>query len=165
MHVPPVRSDGLQIEEQRSFQQAFWTFERCAWLTFALVLVLALAGLTGAGGYFATATSPLSAGNVEYPRISRWESSDEVKVTFNRGRSSHQLTLAPVFLQYFEVEGIEPQPERATTTPEGTVLEFSGHQHAAMTVVVYVRALRPGIATYSIGLDGTATRVSTVILP
>src|SRR5690606_25597894 len=70
---PPIRKDGLQIDERRHFQEIFWTVERFAWIIFALILLLALLGLTGSGGYFAKTTQTLDAGTAEYARFSRWE--------------------------------------------------------------------------------------------
>ncbi len=44
------REEQLELDEDRNFQERWWTAERIAWIGFALVIVVALAGLTGLGG-------------------------------------------------------------------------------------------------------------------
>ena len=162
---PPIREGGLQIEEQRAFQRLFWKVERCAWAAFMVLLLLVLAGLTGAGGYLSRATAVLATGDVEYPSISRWESSDELKAAFATAASPHRFTLGAVFFEYFEVEAVHPQAERALATRGGTTWEFAAEPGVPLEITIYVRALRPGFPHYSVALDSTATDVSTVILP
>lgn len=162
---PPLREDGLQLQENRSFQRIFWTVERCAWIAFGLVLVLALSGLTGSGGYFATATAVLPTGTVEYSRVSRWEASDEFRVTFNGGRDTHRLTIEPVFFEYLQLEGIQPQPVRSLGSRDGVVLEFAAEDGAPVEAVIYVRPLYAGYLNYRVALDGAATSLRSVILP
>lgn len=48
--VPPIRPDGLQLDEHRQFQERFWTIERAAWIVFGMIVIAALAGAFGAGG-------------------------------------------------------------------------------------------------------------------
>ena len=46
---PNVRSDGLQLDEHRRFQERFWSIERLAWCAFALIVIIALLGGFGSG--------------------------------------------------------------------------------------------------------------------
>ncbi|WP_011582823.1 MULTISPECIES: hypothetical protein [Chelativorans] len=165
MQVPPVRKDGLQLEEKRNFHRLFWIVERVAWVVFALILILALAGLTGSGGYFSTATQSLSTGQVEHPRIARWEASDELRVSFEGGAEKHRLDISYSFFEYFEVEGIQPEPERMLTLPDGVAMEFAAEEGAPAKVIVYTRSLHAGRVSYRIALDGASTDASTLILP
>ncbi|WP_173933551.1 hypothetical protein [Chelativorans sp. Marseille-P2723] len=165
LHEPPLRKDGLQLQEHRSFQNVFWTVERIAWITFALMLVLAILGLTGSGGYFAKANATLPAGSAEYPRVSRWETSDEFRVMFEAGGETRRLTIGNPFFKYFQIEGVQPQPERSRSVQHGVMMEFAADEGAPVDVTFYVRSLRPGIANYRVGLDGADTLLRTVILP
>ncbi len=165
MQAPPVRDDGLQIQERRSFQSVFWTIERCAWFAFAVILLLAIAGLTGSGGYFAMATASYSSGKVEYPRVARVGTSDKISVTFNSEAETHRLTLDPAFYESFQVEGIQPQPERSAGTSEGIAMEFAAQPDASLEVVIYIRALRPGLAGFTAALDGAGEDLTTMVMP
>jgi hypothetical protein len=165
MQAPPIRDDGLQVEDKRRLQRFFWSLERIAWAVFALVLLLAILGLTGSGGYFARATATFPAGEADYPQVSRWEASDELIIRFSEGADTRRLTLSPEFFYYFEVGGMQPEPERSFTGGNGVVMEFSAEQGAPVNVAIYVRALHPGKVDYRIGLDGDAAAASTIILP
>lgn len=162
---PSIREDGLQLEEHRSFHERFWTIERWAWIVFGLVLLAALAGLTGSGGPLAHSTARSAAGEVEYPMIARWEATDELVVTFAPGGSEHRMALSPDFSRYFQVEDIQPQPERSIAGSEGEVLVFETDEQAPAQVTMHVRALRPGIASYDLSIDGTPSGLTTIILP
>lgn len=67
MDQPPVRDDGLQLEEHRKFQESFWRVERIAWIGFGCILLLAILGMTGSSGYFARQALAFEGGLVEIP--------------------------------------------------------------------------------------------------
>jgi len=162
----PIRDDGLQLEEHRDFQERFWTFERWAWVGFGLILLAALAGLGGGGGVLAHTTITSEAGKVDYPRVARWESADEVTVTFGSPREEHRLTLSPQFSQYFQIEDIQPLPERSLTSPAGEAMVFRSENGPPSKVVLHLRPQRPGLASYEVSLDGgDPVGVTTVVLP
>jgi hypothetical protein len=165
MQMPPTREDGLQVEEDRPFQRAFWVVERCAWALFSLLLLLAMAGLTGAGGYLSRGSYSMPVGDVDYPRVSRWGASDTLRVRFDDGGPTHRLTLGSQFFRYFELATIQPQPERAFAEGSGATFEFTAAPPGRAEVTLYVRAFEPGFPSYRLGLDGTDTQLSTVILP
>jgi hypothetical protein len=162
----PIRDDGLQLEEHREFQERFWTVERWAWVGFGLILIFALSGLAGGGGFLAHATITMEAGEVDYPRITRWESADEVTVTFGSPGDEHRLTLSPQFSQYFQIEDIQPLPARSATSPAGEVMVFQSENGPQSKVVLHLRPQRPGLAGYEVSLDGgDPVGVTTVVLP
>ncbi|WEX09578.1 hypothetical protein [Chelativorans sp. AA-79] len=165
MQAPPIRKDGLQLEEKRKFHRFFWAVERGAWAVFALFLLLALAGLTGSGGYFSRITAALPTGKADYPRVARWEASDEMRASFAGGADTHRLILDPVLFEYFEIQGIQPEPERMVTGPDGVAMEFEAEEQAPVEVILYLRALHAGFPEYRITLDGAQVEASTLILP
>jgi hypothetical protein len=111
--TPRVRPDGLQIEEKRGFQERFWIVERGAWIVFALIILLALLGFSGGGGYFSRGVVAAGEAEIDHPRISRWEASDEFRVTLREERERHRIEIQRPFSGYFQIEDIQPQPERA----------------------------------------------------
>lgn len=162
----PIRDDGLQLEEHREFQERFWTIERWAWMAFGLILLLGLAGLAGGGGLLAHTNIVTDAGEVDYPRVARWESADEMTITFGLPAGEHRLALSPRFSQFFQIEDIQPMPERSFTSPAGEVMEFQAENGPPSKVVLHLRAQRPGLARYDISLDGgSPVGVTTVVLP
>lgn len=163
--APPVRKDGLQLEERPAFQRRFWTTERSAWLLFGFLLILAVAGLTGGGGPLSRGEVSVGSGQLKYPRFSRWVSADELTVTFGPGTDRHRLAIDQSFTDYFQVEGVQPQPESATVAADGTILAFRAKRNGPASTTLYLRALRPGIARYSVTVNGATTDVVSVILP
>jgi hypothetical protein len=162
----PIRDDGLQLAEHRDFQERFWTVERWAWVGFGLILLAAVAGLFGGGGVLAHTTITTEAGKVDYPRVARWESADEVTVTFGSSDEEHRLTLSPQFAQYFQIADIQPLPERSLTGPVGEVMVFQSENGPPSKVVLHLRPQRPGLAGYEVSLDGDdPVGVTTVVLP
>jgi hypothetical protein len=162
---PPVRDDGLQIEEDRGFQERFWTIERWAWAVFGLIILLALTGLAGGGGFLAHSTMQMEAGQVDYPRVARWEAADEITVVFASDNPEHRLTISPQFSKYFQIEDIQPLPDSTLISPAGETMMFKA-EGGPTQVVLHLRAQRPGLASYDLSLDGgSPVGATTVVLP
>lgn len=163
---PSIREDGLQLEEHREFQERLWTVQRAAWLLFGVLLLIALAGLTGGGGMLSHSTVQLQAGTIDYPRLSRWEATDELTATFATAGDEHRLSLSKPFSTFYQIEDIQPEPEQSLTTPNGQLLVFKATDGGRGEVMLHLRALRPGFAEYEVGMDGgKTTEITTFILP
>ena len=163
--MPVIREDGLQLEEHRGFQRAFWLVQRCAWVLFGLILLMALSGLTGAGGHLGRGNLTFRNGELDFPRVARWAASDEIRVRFDAGGDAHSLSFGSVFYDYFEVEAVQPEPQQMLASVEGTTMQFRTRPHSPAHVVVYVRPLRPGFPRYPVQLDAAAAEVRGVVLP
>lgn len=161
-----LRADGLQLEEHRRFQERFWKAERWAWLGYGLIVLAALAGLTGAGGPLAHGHAGLGDGGIDYPRIARWEGTDALSVTFAPGGAERSLTLSAGFAEGFQVQDIQPVPEHSKARPEGQRLRFTLPAGAPATVMLHVRPTTPGLARFRATLDGgPAATLTTLVLP
>lgn len=161
---PPIRHDGLQLHEHRRFQEAFWTVERVAWACFAIVIAAASLGLTGSGGPLSTATAKLASGEVTHPVISRWDSSDTLIVGLDQASAqSATIGLSSGFIRRFVIERIQPEPQRSQITPRGPIYGFD--RSGGGQIVFHVRPRHPGLARYTLTLDGHALDLSTYILP
>jgi len=163
--VPEPQENGLQLNEDRPFHERFWVVERWAWVLFAIIILMALAGLTGGGGVLSRASATLDTGEVDYPRITRWESSDDLTVTFDADRETHRLTLGRPFSEYFEVEAVQPEPSRSLAAGDAYVMEFNAEADPPARVTLHIRPMHPGIARFQLGLDGEQTAATSVILP
>lgn len=67
----PIRPDGLQLDEQRGFQRAFWRAERAAWVAGIVLILAALAGLFGGGGLFGPAVTRFDWGEIRLAHVLR----------------------------------------------------------------------------------------------
>lgn len=165
IEAPPVRGDGLQLEEHRSFQEKLWTAERVAWVGFGLVVVAALLGVTGSGGYLSRGHLQMEGGEIEFPRFTRWEAADSLKISFDAGEAERSLTLSPAFAETFQIEDVQPEPSDWQARPDGERLIFNLVAGAPATVHIHVRAQHPGLADFNAAIDGTARRVNSIVLP
>lgn len=164
LEAPPIRSDGLQIADNRRFQRRFWKVERVAWVFFAAVVVAGLAGLTGGGGYFSRQQVQLSEAIVDLPRVSRWEDSDHILLTFTSDAPTYTIRLGGGFNGAFSIDQVQPQPARSRAVPGGLEMEFSGVGSGG-TARIGIMPSAPGLATLSLGVGGNETSVRVLVLP
>lgn len=119
-------SSGLDIELDRPLQERIWVAKRVGWMLFALIILLALAGLTGKGGPLSRATEAGPQGSVVYPRVARWQTSDEIRVTLNAsGTSQAVVELDPSLSRLFQIESVQPMPSESRLTKQGIRLSFA----------------------------------------
>jgi hypothetical protein len=164
--MPASHKDDLELGEDRAFQERWWQAQRVAWLGFALIVALAIAGLTGSGGVFADATASGAAGSIDYPRITRWQADDAVEVQLQPSSASQRtLTLSRDFVELFQIVDVEPRPIASTATAEGVDLTLAARPGEAGTVTLKLRALHPGIIGYYAAIDGERLNATTVALP
>jgi len=166
MRQPPIRSDGLQLDEHRRFQERFWKIERIGWLVFAIVIVAALLGAFGAGGPVATKVVETREATIAHPRVGRWESADELTVRFKSGRETYSVELSPSFAETFQIEDIQPLPARTTIGVRGQMLTFESPGRDGGSIKLHIRAQSVGMACYEMSVNGAPpTPLSTIILP
>jgi hypothetical protein len=160
--LPGIRPDGLQLEEDRRLQERLWTAERVAHVVFALLVAAGLAGALGAGGPLASGTREIEGGEVDHPRILRWETSEDIVVRLDDPAAPRLVLEGPV-PETLRLDAVEPQPVRATASPEGLALDFEpGTRLAALRVV----PARPGLVGLGIAIgDGSAARFTLLVLP
>ena len=165
LEQPAVRPDGLQLNENRSYQEKHWTAERCAWLAFLAIAFAAILGATGSGGVFSHSLASLEGGEMDYPRIARWAASDEMTVRLDQGSGERTLLLSNGFARSFQIESVQPQPVRVDAVPDGQRLRFASSGGPAQ-IVLHLRPQSPGIARFRASIDGGAPQdLATLILP
>jgi len=166
-----IREDGLQLDEDRRFQEVFWTIERAAWIVFALIIALALAGFTGAGGPLAKGETQLAGAEISYPRILRWDTAETMTIRFPAGHPA-ELRLSPALLSAFELQNIVPAPSESRLAPDGLHLSFDTEpgdtaETATHTAPVTL-ALRPesaGAVRYELAIGGQAQTLTAFVMP
>ena len=165
MQEPLIRADGLQLDEPREFQKRFWNIERLAWIVFALIIVLALLGFTGAGGPFSRGHAEFAQGRLDYPRIARWQRSEEFRIRLSPGEETRRVTFGPSFYEAFQVEGIEPEPESQKSVADGVEMSFAADADAEAFIVLHVKPQQLGLPSFRVGLNGDNQQFVSTILP
>jgi hypothetical protein len=160
--VPPVREDGLQLEEARDFQERFWTIERVAWIGFALVLIAAIAGLTGSGGLFARQTATVGGNAFGYPIVTRRQAAETFELSIGQAQEP-ALVLSEGFSQAFQLELVQPGPTSEKVSPKGLELTFEGLPGG--TIYLHARPQSPGLVSFGVKMGGETRRVSLLVLP
>ena len=159
----------VESEADRRFQKRFWLFQRFAWAGMVLVLVAALAGLTGKGGPLSRTTVSDAQASVTYPRVARWESADDIQIELSPAISGRaEIDIGDEFARIFQVEDIHPQPSRSFATGTGQRLVFDlGEPAGPRTITLHVRPLHPSVsAAPSVRINGgEALVMSPVVLP
>lgn len=162
------KRDDLELDDDRRFQEKFWTFERFAWVLLGLIVLAALAGFTGQGGPFGRAKAAGSSGEIDYPRVTRWETSDEIRLTLAGGGDQAVVEIGSAFSEVFEFEDMQPAPSASYATPEGHrhVFDLRGGS-GKREIVMHVRAMRPalGVAIDMRINDAPALQIRPVVLP
>lgn len=156
---PPIRPDGLQMEEHSAFQRRFWLAERVAWFGFVLIVGLAFAGATGAGGPLSRAVSEVAGARLDAPRIMRADRAGQIRVTLSAGAAS--IALLPGFGDIFRLEDVRPRP----ADWRGGARDVLDYGTGPVTVVLHVRALGPAARQLPIALNGQPATASVIILP
>ena len=159
------RPNDLPIPTSLAFHVRFWTVQRLAWAAFGGVLVIALMGLTGAGGPLSQTVTRWPGGEVEAPRVGRWSTSDEIRVTLAPGEAERTLSLSHAFARAYQLEDIQPLPIRSLAGEDGAVLAFAAEPGRPARITLHARALQPGLAHYTLGVDGAEVSVRTLVLP
>lgn len=161
----PVRADGLQLEEHRDWQRGVWRAERVGWAGFALVISLALAGVTGRGGWLATAETRMATAAVEAPHFARRGEQGMLSVTLFGGAGTHSVQIGGDMLEHWKVEGILPQPMQSVASGEGLAMQFGTFGPAPHRLRFHLRARTAGMARGAVTVDGAAAEIRSLILP
>lgn len=161
----PIRIDGLQLGESRPLQRTIWMTQRFLWLFFACLIVAALSGATGRGGFLAEKTVTAEMASAVLPRIARRGSGVEVRVTFLQDAHDHRLLLPSDLLERFEVETVTPRPVAEMAEERGTLLVFAADGQGPHHVTLHLRSTIPALGRMTVTADGAVLSTGLVILP
>lgn len=163
--IPPIRKDGLQLEEHRQLQNRFWFIQRVSWVGFGVISIVALLGFTGSGGVFQKQSIRFAEGIVDAPRVSRWEGSDEMKVRFTAEDDMQEITIAQPFFDTFGLERIQPEPAEALAAAGGQILRFPTDGAAPHVIGFSIRAMHFGWSRFDLTIGSETKTVNILVLP
>lgn len=163
--IPEIRPDGLQLDEPRARQQRYWRIQRIAWWCFGGMMVLAVLGLTGGGGVFSKQTVSFAGARAEVPRVSRWEGADDMTIAFGTPAPSHEVRISQPFFDRFQVERIQPEPERNRLAEGAQSMTFPTGGPAPHEVKIGLRAMHFGWTSFEMTVNGETRRISLLVLP
>jgi hypothetical protein len=164
-----VTGGGLEVGEDRRWQEKYWVVQRFGWAAMAVFLLAAFFGATGGGGPLASARVESASGAIEYPRIARWQSADQVTVHVPAASTGEvEIELEKAFVDLFAIESVEPEPSAVAATPGGHRFTFDfANGDGSRTIAFHVRASKP-VLRRPIGArigDGPPTRMAITVLP
>lgn len=160
---------GLEVNEDRAWQEKFWTAQRFGWIVMALFILAVIAGLTGMGGPLASARAELGGGTIKYPRITRWQADDQLEVRLEQSSAANvELTLSPQFVHTFAISSIQPEPTQVQATAAGHRFMFETEPGGGERVIAFnLRASKP-VFEQTIGAslgDSRPVRLTITVLP
>jgi hypothetical protein len=160
---PPVRPDGLQIDDNRPGQERFWFAERVAHGVFALFVLVALLGLTGANGPLAEATVAGEAGRLTHPRVARWQTPFELRLVLETGPGEHQVELKSPQWGTLRVDDVQPQPAAAQAIAGGLRWTIAADEPAA-DITVHLTPTFFGRKVVAVSLRDAAPLTARVLV-
>jgi hypothetical protein len=155
------RPRRLQLDEHIEFVQKSWRVERVATWFLVAILIAAVAGLLGSG--------PLSGGEtgtgrlrVEYPRLSRYQSSERLVIHAAPARAGElRLWLDRGYLEGVRIETMVPPPLRAETAGDRVIFVFAvADAVSPFALHVRLQPERIGVLHGRVGLEGAGDPVA-----
>ncbi|TCL63609.1 hypothetical protein [Rhizobium sp. BK251] len=153
------------VGEHDRFQRRVWLVQRAAWIIFGLVLITCLLGFTGRGGPFSWHRLTFDHGSIELPAIARWNAPDDLRVTFDPSDEAPNLVIDQRFLDAFSIESVDP-PQFTATFEGGRILYAFPPDPSGRSVAIFrVKAQKPWLRRFTIGLGKDVVETSVFIFP
>jgi hypothetical protein len=156
---------GGLVEEQPAFQSTVWRLQRIAWVVLAVFLVLSCLGLSGGGGVLARASVGDDQVRIDYPRILRRESANEIVITVSAASPETVLLFDATFHDSFAIGAITPVPASSFAYAGGVAYRFEHAGQAPAVLRIAISADRASWPAYRIVTNGRLAMLDSVILP
>lgn len=160
----PVRPDGLQIDENRRFQEGFWIAQRCAWGGFLFVALITATGIGGRGGTLAQGHISIGGAEVTWPRFTRRGVPETLLIRLSGPETGPEVLVGGDMQRLFQIETITPRPAMESGG-DPLRLAFFPDPAAPNALRLSLRSQKAGVATYTIGIGGEETVLTTFVLP
>ncbi|AIN57657.1 hypothetical protein [Pseudomonas soli] len=156
------------VEENMRMQQRVWRFERAGWWCLVLMVLLALLGLFGNGPLSdATAISTDGRVQVEYQRLSRSGTTDNLRITV-RGTSAEpvMVLLGGSLLREASIETLQPEPQASLSQGKALLLQLGTSRDGVATLYLTLRSEHVGMLEGVVRAGPSSTvRFSTFLYP
>lgn len=165
--MPADRDADYPIEEYMAFQRREWISERIGWCLLILIALVALSGLLAYGPLSrAHATDTSHRLSIEYDRFERITVATHLTLRVAAPTAPFAIRLGSDFTSHFELDSVEPRPQRSTQGRDGLVLTFDPPPGGDFTAVLWYRPRRAGLVEFSAALDAEPLlRRNIVIYP
>lgn len=121
-------SRGLQLNEDRAFQERQWRFQRVGSLLLAAIVVLGLLGLFGTGPLSSTTAGSTDVGlRLAYERFVRHDGQTSVEINVSPGLASDgqvEIWVSNTCLDGVDIERISPEPDQIRSEDDRLVYVF-----------------------------------------
>lgn len=164
-----AKKDGLDLDEDRGWQDRLWKVQRVGWALMLLFLIAAILGATGSGGFLATASAETGGATIHYPRIARWQAAADMIVELPPSQSGKvEFELSDRLIEAFGVETVSPTPSAVVATGGGHRFTFDvGPGGGRKTIVFHLRAMQATLPLRGEARLGEAppARLDFIVLP
>lgn len=127
--MPELRRVGdLEIDQDLELLQRSWKMQHYAWAALAALLLAALLGVFGSGGWLASGSAGEQPLRAEYQRFLRRQSSSILKVRVAApaaGAGELRLWMSRDYADRFTFEDISPRPQATTPQGQRVLFQFS----------------------------------------
>ena len=158
---------SFEVQEFPAVQRRIKAAQRVGIGVLALVLLAAVAGLTGLGGPLSDTRARHAGIDVQTPRFARYLAPTSIAVEVERAAADTvTLTLRGDHADAFHVKSILPEPERVATTGDATIYTFTalpGEPHR-IRLDGQMETIGPVVGSLRVG-DGQAIAVNTFVFP
>lgn len=170
------RTAGVELEgevespEALAFQHREWRAERAGWVMVGGLLLAGALGLLGDGPLArSTAVGPGARVQLEYPRVSRLDTAEHVRIQVVPAPAGGALTLEvwQPWLDDLRLDHVTPEPERVAQAGDWTAFVFARRDPTMpATVTLQVTSRRAGTARGAVRLPGEPpVRFTQLVLP
>jgi hypothetical protein len=135
------KSAGLEIDQDLTFQQGLWAFQRFGWGVIACLVIAAALGLFGSGPLASrTLASPKETFSLEYERFLRQRSESRLRLHVPpqaRSRDEARVWYERSLLERVAVSRIMPPPLRTETDAQGVTYIFRVVNQAEPVLITF----------------------------
>jgi hypothetical protein len=160
----------LQISENMEFQRRTWLAERVGWIVLGAVLVAALLGLLGGGGFIASDQLEGEGLTVHYDRFLRVDSQMRLRIVARptaESDTSLRIWISRDYVEALSLTTTTPQPDRVEAGADRYVFEFAlADSTEAAAIVFELEARELGRLRGEIGVEGgSSVRFGQLVYP
>jgi len=159
----------LQSTEQMTFQRREWTVQKIGTVVLVAFVLAGLLGLFGVGPLASTTqSSPEGLVEVEYDRVTRSNTDDQITLTFSpeaveNGTITFELTGG--WLSAVDLQGITPEPADQQAIPNGTAMTLEAETNAEVEVDVSLIAREHLMHDGQVTVNGDTVSFNQFVLP